>query len=90
MLLHQLREHLVLALESLFQGADLLLPLTFRAAWVLGFKGPRAVLEKLPLPLIEQAGSDPVLFAQIRHRFAFQQMEPEDFDFLLGTEVPPF
>jgi len=64
--------------------------MAFRPAWVLGFKGPRAVLEKLPLPLIEQAGSDPVLFAQIRHRFAFQQMEPENFHFLLGTEVPPF
>src|SRR5262245_59225111 len=40
---------------------------------------------------IDRTGWDNLkLLAQIRHRFAFQQMQPENFHFLFATEVAPF
>ena len=53
-------------------------------------KAPGAVLKERPLPLIKLAGVDLVLLAQLRYRFAFQQMQPEDLHFLFATEVSPF
>jgi hypothetical protein len=40
--------------------------------------------------LIELAGIDFKLLAQIRHRFAFQQMQPENLYLLFATEMAPF
>ena len=41
---------------------------------MLAFKSGCSVLEKLSLPLVKQRRVDPVLLAQIRNSFAFDQM----------------
>ena len=79
----------MLALQPLFQSLDLFLELALGAVWRQRLEDSRSVLEKQLLPLIEEAGIDPVLFAQVRHRFAFQQVQPQDFDLVFGTDVPP-
>src|SRR6516165_9254413 len=85
MLFHELREHLVLALELLLKQRDLPILGVARASGP-GLKRGRAVLEELLLPTVEHRGVDAVLVAQIRDGDMFEEMEPKDGDLLLGGE----
>ena len=74
MLLQQLGEHLVFALEFLLQSFNLLLiPIRNSGAGLFAFKSGCPVLEKLSLPLVKHRRVDVVLVAQIRNGFALAQ-----------------
>ena len=79
----------MLARQSRFHRLELLFQLGLAASVARSFKGSRPVLKKCSLPLVKQAGVDFVLLAQIGDRFAFQQMQAQNFDFLLATFIPP-
>src|SRR6516162_3201496 len=85
MLFHELREHLVLALELLLKQRDLPILGIARASGA-GLKRGRAVLEELLLPAVEHRGVDAVLVAQIGDGDVFKEMEPKDGDLLRGGE----
>ena len=88
-LLQQLGEDLVLAGQALLQMLDLLVKLALRAIHRTAIEGAGPVLKELLLPGVKQARLNPVLLAQGRDGFAFQQMQSQDFDFVFGTELPP-
>ena len=85
-----LGDHRVLAGELAFQRLDLAfeLALPFAPA-VLPREGGLTVLEELLLPVVEQARRDLVLLADLGNRNLLQQVQPEDFDFIFGAEMPP-
>jgi hypothetical protein len=80
----------VLTLQPRLQGLNLFLQFALAARRTRPLEGSRPILEEAPLPLVEQAGIDLKLLAQIRHRFAFQQMQPENLHLLFATEMAPF
>src|SRR5215212_9493988 len=82
MLLHQLREHLVLARELGFERGDLLLER--RRVWARrGGEGSRAVLEKLLLPAGELRGLETVLVARLGGGRMVDEMASKDGDLLI-------
>src|SRR5215472_751430 len=89
MLLHQLGEDLVLTLELVFQGCDLAVLGIFAglAAFAGVLEGSRAVLEELLLPEVEEGHGEVVLLTEVGDGLLFQEMEPEQADFLLRGEV---
>jgi len=89
-LLHEFGEHLIFALQLRFQSFDLSLELRFDLGPASPFESLGSVLKEGSLPLIELAGVDLVLLAKIRHRLAFQQMQPKDFHFVFAAEMPTF
>jgi len=86
MLLHQLGQHLILALELLLQVLD---PLLLRLVVDphLALEGRRAVLKKLLLPAVEDGRLQPQLVAELRDRLLFQQMAIQNGDLLFSGVV---
>ena len=72
MLLHQLREHLVLTRQALLQVLDLLFQLALGPIRRPAVERPSPVFKELLLPGIKQARLNPVLLTQIRDRLALQ------------------
>ena len=80
MLLHQLREHGVLGLQSLFEMRDAALgleigPLRSRAGAPLERGG--ALLKELLEPAMEDGGLEPGLVAELRHGHLLDQVPPQ-------------
>ena len=67
-LLHQFREHLVLALEFLLKSLDLLLQMRVDSLWSHAVESSSAILKELFLPAIKDGRVQVVLVAQIRDR----------------------
>jgi len=88
MLFQQLREHLVFALEFLFQSFNfLLIPIRNSGTGLLAFKSGCSVLEKLSLPLVKHRRVDLVLVAQIGNSFTFDQMLAQDRNLLFRAKI---
>src|SRR6478672_124993 len=89
MLLQQLGEDFVLALELVLEGGDLLVlgVLVGLAAFAGVSEGSGAVLEELLLPEVEEVHGEVVLLADIGDRLLLQEVEAEQGDFLLGGVV---
>src|SRR5262249_30553084 len=88
-LLHQLRENLVLAAEFVFQcgnGATLGVGVGL-AAFVVGGEGGLTVLKELLLPVVEEVDGDAVLLTEIGDRSFLQEIGQENGDLLLRGEV---
>src|SRR4051794_28911331 len=86
MLLHELRDDLVLALElGLKCGDDAEVFSAGRR--VLSLKGGGAVLEEDLLPGVEERGRELVLVAEVRDGHPIDQMPPEDGNLLGGRVV---
>jgi hypothetical protein len=86
MLLHQLGQHLILPLELLLQVLDPLLP-GLVVDPHLTLEGRRAVFKKLLLPAVEDRRPQPQLVTELRDRLLFQQMAPQNGDFLFSGVV---
>src|SRR5213082_1113130 len=89
MLLHQLREDLVLALELFLEGSDgavLGVAIGF-AAFVVAGEGGDAVVEELLLPGVEEVDGDAEFFTDVRDRDFLDEVEPESGDLLLRGVV---
>src|SRR5436853_6833589 len=88
MLLHQLGENLVLALEFVFEGSDLAVLRVLRGleAFAGIGEGGGAVLEELFLPEVEEVDGEVVLLTDVGDRFLLQEMKTEQGDLLLGGE----
>lgn len=92
MLLHQLPEDLVLALELRLEDQDLLLEAGLGGA----LSSPRALersvalLEELLLPAVEGAGLELVLVAELRDGNLVDEVAAKDHDLLLGGAVVAF
>ena len=90
MLLHQLGEDLVLALELVPEGGDLdiLGVLTGLAALAGVIEGGGAVLEELLLPEVEEGDGEVVLLADVGDGLLLQEVEAEQGDLLFRGKVP--
>src|SRR5918999_1542503 len=89
MLLHQLGEDLVLALELFLEGGDLaVLGVFLGLATFAGLgEGSGAVLEELLLPEVEEGDGEVVLLADVRNRLLLQEVEAKQGDLLLRGEM---
>jgi hypothetical protein len=89
-LLHQLGEDFVLALQLGLQFGDLAVLGVGRgfAALVVGREGGVSVLEEEFLPLVEVADGDAVFLADVGDSDFIDEVFPEQSDLLLGREVP--
>ena len=92
MLLHQLGEDLVLALELGLQVGDLFVLGVGGglAAFVMGGEGGGAVLEELFLPVVEEGDGDAVLFADVGDGDFIEEVLAEQGDLGLRGEVAAF
>src|SRR5512142_621646 len=88
MFFHEFGEDLVLALELLLQEGDLAI-LGVVGASGARFEGGRGVVEELLLPAVEHRGVDALLITEVRDGRAFEEVEPQDGDLLLGGEAFP-
>src|SRR5438477_7465170 len=90
MLLHQLGEDLVLALELVLEGSDrsVLGVLAGLAAFAGVIEGGGAVLEELLLPEVEEGHGEVVLLADVGDRLLLQEVEAEQGDLLFRGKVP--
>jgi hypothetical protein len=84
-LLHQLGQVLVLALQLVFEGSDLaILGVPVGLATFAGVgEGSRAILEELILPEIEETHVEVVLLADVGDGLLFQDVEAEQGELLL-------
>ena len=89
MLLHQLRQDFVLALELVLQGGDrAVLGVVRRRAPPTGVReGGGAVLEELLLPAVEEGRVEAELVAQVRDGGLLQEVAAPKGDLLLGGEL---
>src|SRR5881227_1693554 len=92
MLLHQLGQDLVLALELGLQVGDLFVlgvggGLT---TLIVGGEGGGAVLEELLLPVVEESDGDAVSFAEVGDGDFVEEVLAEQGDLGLRGEVPAF
>jgi len=71
-------------LQGLVFALQVLLPRTRGRG---GLKGASEVLESLLLPVVEDAGLQLVLLAELRNGDRVHEMPPEDGDLLLGGEL---
>ena len=81
-------ERLARALELLLQEGDPSVVVVGGPAWPRLERGS-GVLEELLLPTVKHRGVDTVLVTEIRDGGAFEEMEPQDGDLLLGREAFP-
>jgi tetratricopeptide (TPR) repeat protein len=88
MFFHELREHLVLASELIFQEGDPPV-LAVGGSSRAGLECGSGVLEELLLPAVEHRGANAVLVTEIRDRGAFQQVKSKNGDLFLGSEALP-
>src|SRR4029453_13281127 len=90
MLLHQLGEDLVLALEFFLESSDLAVlgVLAVFVAFARVVEGSGAVLEELPLPEGEEVNGEVVLLAEVGDGLLLQEVESEQSDLLLRGKVP--
>ena len=90
MLLHQLREDLVLALELVLEGGDgaVLGVLTGLAALAGVVEGSGAVLEERLGPAGEEGDGEVVLLAEVGDGLLLQEVESEQGDLLFRSKVP--
>ena len=90
MLLHQLGQDLVLALELVLEGGDLAVPgvLLGVAAPAGILEGGGAVLEELLLPEVEEVDGAVVLLADVGDGLLLQEVEAEQGDLLFRGKVP--
>jgi hypothetical protein len=88
-LLHQLGEDLVLALELVFESGDLavLRVLHGLEAFAGVSEGGGTVLEKLLLPEVEEVHGEAVFLTDVRDRLLLQEMEAKHSDLLLRSKV---
>jgi hypothetical protein len=88
-LLHQLGEDLVLALEFGLEIGDLLVlgVGSGLAAFVVAGEGRLAILEKELLPGVEVVDGDTVFFAEVGNRDLVEEMLSEQGDLLLRGKV---
>src|SRR3954447_14330343 len=86
MLLHELGEDLVLALELLLEVGDPPVRVVAGASGA-GLERGRGVLEELLLPAVEHRGVDAVLVTQVRNRGVLEEVKPQDGHLLLGREA---
>lgn len=89
-LVGDLRDDAVLAPEARFQHLDLrfqLLLLAVLPSRRLQLQHLSSLIEELPLPLLEDAGLELVLLAQIRHGDLVGQMAAKDRGLILGGEL---
>ena len=77
MLLHELAQHLVLALDLGLQGGDALGVGVGLGAARGALKSGRGVLEERLLPTVELRGLDAQLLAQVGDRSLLDQMAPQ-------------
>jgi hypothetical protein len=89
MLLHQLGEDFVLALQFGLEIGDLLVlgVIIGLAAFVVAGEGSLAILEEELLPGVEVSDGDAVFFADVRDRDLVEEVLSEQGDLLLGGEV---
>ena len=92
MLLHQLGQDLVFALELGLQVGDLLVLGigAALAAFVVGGEGGGAVLEELLLPVVEEGNGDAVSFADVGDRDFVEEVLAEQGDLGLRGEGAAF
>src|SRR5262245_52283627 len=92
MLLHQLGEDLVLALQLSLEVGELsvLGGGTGLAALVASREGSSAVLEELLLPVVEEADGDAMFFPEVGNRDFVEEVLPEQGDLGLRGKVPSF
>jgi hypothetical protein len=90
MLLHQLGEDLVLALELVLEGSDLdvLGVLAGLAAFAGVIEGGGTVLEELLLPEVEECDGQVVLLAEVGDGLLLQEVEAKQGDLLFRGKVP--
>jgi hypothetical protein len=88
-LLHQLGEDLVLALELLLERGDgaVLDVLLGLAAFAGMLEGGGAVVEELLLPELEEVHGEVVLLAEVGGGLLLQQVQAKQGDFLLRGKV---
>ena len=89
MLLHQLGQDLVLALEFVLQSSDLAVPgvLGGLAVFAGVLEGGGAVLEELLLPEVEEVDVEVVLLTDVGDGLLLQKVEAKQGDLLLRAEV---
>src|SRR5262245_4811601 len=89
MLLHELGEDLVLALELVLEGGDLAVlgVLVGLAALAVILEGRGAVLEELLLPQVEEVNGQAMLLTDVGDGLVLQEVEAEQGDLLLGGVV---
>src|SRR3954453_21114983 len=89
MLLHQLGEDLVLALELLLEGSDgaVLGVGIGLAAFVVAGEGGGAVVEELLLPGVEEVDGDAEFFTDVGDRDFLDEVESESGDLLFRGVV---
>ena len=89
MLLHQLGQNLVLALELVLEGGDLAVlgVLAGLVAFAGVVEGGGAVVEELLLPEEEEGDGEVVLLADVRDRLLLQEVEAEQSDLLFRSKV---
>src|SRR5215813_6303558 len=89
MLLHQLGEDLVLALEFLLEGSNgaVLGVAVGLAAFVVAGEGQVAVVEELLLPGVEEVDGDAEFFTDVGNRDFLDEVEPKGGDLLLRGVV---
>jgi hypothetical protein len=89
-LLHQLGEDLILALELVLEGSDLevLVVLAGLAALAGVVEGGGAVREELLLPEVEEGDGEVVLLADVGDGLLLQEGESEQGDLLFRGKVP--
>jgi hypothetical protein len=88
-LLHQLGENLVLALEFVFEGSDLAVLRVLRGleAFAGIGEGGGTVLEELFLPEVEEVDVEAVLLTEVGDRLLLQEVETKQSDLLLRGKV---
>src|SRR6478736_5535715 len=89
MLLHQLGEDLVLAVELVLEGSDLdVLGVRAGLAALAGvIEGSGAVLEELLLPEVEESDGKVVLLTDVGDGLLLQEVESEQGDLLFRGKV---
>src|SRR5579885_1174728 len=89
MLLQQLGQDFVLALELVLESSDLAIlgVLSGLAAFAGILKGSGAVLEELLLPEVEEVDGEVVLLTDVGDRLLLQEVESKQGDLLLRGEV---